>query len=167
MPSSVLRVVVSDAGPLVALGRLGLLHLLPALFVQVQGKVPNAVRTECMARPQNADAARIKFAVDQEWLMPCDSIPITMQGLDLGERAAIARALEIGAGLLADDRAARQHAAALGLVVIGTLGVLVLAKRGGRVASIRPLIEALRTSGQRLSRVAVAQALTAAHEAPE
>ena len=65
MPSSVLRVVVSDAGPLVALGRLGLLHLLPALFVQVQGKVPNAVRTECMARPQNADAARIKFAVAQ------------------------------------------------------------------------------------------------------
>ena len=165
MPSSARRVVVSDAGPLIALGRLDLLHLLPALFAQVQ--VPSAVLTECLARPQNADATRIKFAVDQHWLMLCDATPITMQGLDLGERAAIARALEIGAGLLADDRAARQHAAALGLVVIGTLGVLVLAKRAGGVASIRPLIDALRTSGQRLSRSAVAQALTAALEAPE
>ena len=99
--------------------------------------------------------------------MPCHATPITMQGLDLGERAAIARALEIGAGLLADDRAARQHAAALGLAVIGTLGVLVLGKRAGNVRSIRPLIDALRASGQRLSRDAVAQALAAAHEAPE
>ena len=54
MPSSARKVVVSDAGPLIALGRLNLLHLLPALFAQVQ--VPSAVLTECMARPQNADA---------------------------------------------------------------------------------------------------------------
>lgn len=165
MPSSARRVVVSDAGPLIALGRLDLLHVLPALFAQVQ--VPRAVLNECMARPQNADAARIKFAVDRQWLTLCDATPIAMQGLDLGERAAITRALEIGAGLLADDRAARQHAAALGLVVIGTLGVLVLAKRAGSLASIRPLIDALRTSGQRLSRAAVAQALAVAQEAGE
>ena len=165
MPSSARRVVVSDAGPSIALGRLDLLHLLPELFAQVQ--VPSAVLAECMARPQNADAIRIRLAVAQQWLTPCDAIPITMQGLDLGERAAIARALEIGASLLADDRAARQHAAVLGLVVIGTLGVLVLAKRAGSVTSIRPLIDALRTSGQRLSRTAVAQALAAAQEAGE
>ena len=35
MPRSAHRVVVSDAGPLIALGRLDLLHLLPALFAQV------------------------------------------------------------------------------------------------------------------------------------
>ena len=35
LPSSALRVVVSDAGPLVALGRLGLLHLLPASSSQL------------------------------------------------------------------------------------------------------------------------------------
>ena len=165
MPSSAHKVVVSDAGPLIALGRLDLLSLLPALFAQVQ--VLQAVLSECMARPQNADATRIRLAVDQQWLTLCDATPITMQGLDLGERAAIARALEIGAGLLADDRAARQHAAALGLVVIGTLGVLVLAKRAGHVAAVRPLVDALRTSGQRLGPAAVAQALGAAQEASE
>ena len=163
MPSSARRVVVSDAGPLIALGRLDLLLLLPALFAQVQ--VPRAVLNECMARPRNADATRIRLAVDQQWLVACDATPITMQGLDLGERSAIARAQEIGAGLLADDRAARQHAAALGLLVIGTLGVLVLAKRAGHVTAVRPLVDALRASGQRLSHAAVEQALAASREA--
>lgn len=164
MPRSARRVVVSDSGPLIALGRLDLLHLLPALFAQVQ--VPQAVINECMARPQNADAARIQLALDHQWLTPCDATPLSMPGLDLGERAAIARALEIGAGLLADDKAARSHAAATGLAVIGTLGVLVLARRAGYVGAIAPLVDALRASGQRLGNAAVAQALAAVSEAP-
>jgi len=159
---SALRVVVSDSGPLIALGRLDLLSLLPALFAQVQ--VPQEVLDECLARPDNADAVRIRSAVSQTWLTLCEATPIVKDGLDLGERAAIARALEIGAGLLADDRAARQHAESLGLVVVGTLGVLVRAKRSGHVAAIGPLVEQLRASGQRLSNAAVAQALAAAHE---
>lgn len=163
MPPSALRVVVSDAGPLIALGRLDLLALLLALFAQVQ--VPQAVLRECLARPENVDAGRIRAAVDQGWLTPCEATPIVKDGLDLGERAAIARALEIGAGLLADDRAARQYAIDLGLVVVGTLGVLVQAKRAGHLAAIGPLIEALRAGGQRLSRTAVAEALAAAGEA--
>ena len=162
LPPSALRVVVSDAGPLIALGRLDLLALLPALFTQVQ--VPQAVLAECQARPENVDAGRIRAAVDQRWLTPCDATPIVKEGLDLGERAAIARAVEIGAGLLADDRAARQYAFSLGLVVVGTLGVLVQAKRAGHVATIGPLIELLRAGGQRLSHAAVAQALAAAGE---
>ena len=81
LPRSALRVVVSDAGPLIALGRLDLWHLLPALFAQVQ--VPSAVLTECMARPQNTDAIRIRLAVTQQWLTPCDAIPITMRALTL------------------------------------------------------------------------------------
>lgn len=162
MPPSALRVVVSDAGPLIALGRLDLLALLPALFTQVQ--VPHAVLRECLARPENVDAGRIRAAVDQRWLTVCDATPIVREGLDLGERAAIARAVEIGAGLLADDRAARQHAVSLGLVVVGTLGVLVQAKRCGHMAAIGPLIESLRAGGQRLSRVAVSEALAAAGE---
>lgn len=160
-----LKVVVSDAGPLIALGRLDLLALLPALFAEVQ--VPQAVLDECFARPENADAVRIREAVGQQWLTPCNATPIDKEGLDLGERAAIARAVEIGAGLLVDDRATRQHAIGLGLVVIGTLGVLVQAKRAGHVAAVRPLVNLLRASGQRLSHAAVAQALAAAQEAAD
>lgn len=165
LPRSARRVVVSDAGPLIALDRLDLLHLLPVLFLQVQ--VPMAVFDECMARPQNVDALRIQSALDKRWLTLCNANPIAAPGLDLGECAAIARALETDAGLLVDDRAARQHASTLGLAVIGTLGVLVLAKRAGHVGAIGPLITTLRASGQRLSNAAVAQAMASASEVTE
>jgi len=84
-----------------------------------------------------------------------------------GECAAIARALQIGAGLLADDQAARQCASELGIQVVGTLGVLILAKRAGHLDAIRPLVERLRAGGQRLSHAAVSQALGAAGEAAD
>ena len=156
-------VVVSDAGPLISLGRLDLLSVLPKVFAQVQ--VPRAVLKECMARPDNADTLRIQAALDQGVLAACDAVPIVRDGLDPGECAAIGRALQIGAGLLADDLAARQCAVELGLSIIGTLGVLVLTKRAGHVPAIQPLVERLRASGQRLSHAAVSQALSAANEA--
>lgn len=162
MPLSATRVVVADAGPLIALGRLDLLHLLTMLFQEVQ--VPRTVLTECLARPLQADAQRIRAAVAAGALQLCDATPVQVDGLDAGESAAIGRALEIGAGLLADDLAARRHAQSVQLVVIGTLGVLVRAKRKGLVPAIGPLIERLRAGGQRLSQAAVADALKAAGE---
>jgi predicted nucleic acid-binding protein len=87
--------------------------------------------------------------------------------LGQGERAAIGCALAIGGGLLTDDRQARLHAESLGLIVVGTLGVLVRAKRAGRVSSVAPLIDGLRASGQRSGSGVVARALTVAREACE
>ncbi len=92
---------------------------------------------------------------------------LKLPGLELGECAAISRALEIGAALLVDERAARAQAAALGLTVTGTLGVLVRARRRGLIGPLAPLIAALRASGQRLSHQVVAQALASVGEAPE
>jgi uncharacterized protein len=162
LPPSATRVVVADSGPLIALGRLDLLSILGRLFAQVQ--VPGEVLAECTARPDLPDAQRIAAAVATGLLTLCNARPIEAPGLDAGERAAIGRALEIHAGLLADDLAARQHAASLGLPVIGTLGVLVLARRTGLVPALGPLIDRLRASGQRLSLAAVAEALAAAGE---
>ena len=48
MPLSSVDIVVSDAGPLISLGRLDLLSLLPALFSKVQ--VPQQVLAECLVR---------------------------------------------------------------------------------------------------------------------
>lgn len=48
--------------------------------------------------------------------------------------------------------------------MIGTLGVLVRAKRTGLLPAVAPLIEQLRVSGHRLSESAVADALPAAGE---
>ena len=90
MQPSAIKVVVSDSGPLIALGRLDRLAILSDVFSEVQ---------------------------------VCEATPIRVDGLGAGESAAIGRAMEIGAALMADDLAARHHAAGLGLTVIGTLGV--------------------------------------------
>lgn len=99
------QIVVADAGPLIALGRVDSLALLPALFAEVQ--VTETVLAECLARPDLSDAKRVAAALSAGWLIPCpDVLPAAGGRLDPGESSAIARALEIGAGLLLDDRAA-------------------------------------------------------------
>ncbi len=162
MPSSV-RIVVADAGPLIALGRLDALHPLPALFAEIQ--VTATVLAECAARREFVDAQRIGQAVQAGWLKPCaDHFEESGGRLDPCEASAIARALEIDAGLLLDDRAAVVYARALGLKVLGTLGLLVLAKRRALVERVAPLIVQLQAGGHYLGANAVQAALRAAGE---
>lgn len=161
-PAGKRRVVVSDAGPLISLGRLDLLPLLGELFAEVQ--VPDIVIDECLARPDNVDAQRIRQALASGLLLSCCAAPAPLPGLQPGESAAIARAREIGAALLMDERSGRAHALALGLVVTGTVGVLVRARRRGLIGPLSPLLSALRASGQRLSDGLVRQALAAVGE---
>ena len=157
------RIVVADAGPLIALGRLDALHLLPKLFFEIQ--VTATVLTECSARPDFIDAQRIERAVQLGWLKPCGGQFEGQKGrLDDGEASAITRALDIDAGLLLDDRAAVVYARSLGLKVIGTLGVLVLAKRKALIGSVSPLISQLRVGGHYLGPSAIQAALHAAGE---
>jgi predicted nucleic acid-binding protein len=63
-----------------------------------------------------------------------------------------------------DDLAGRRCAEAHGLPLIGTLGVVVLAKRIGRIAAARPVIEELRNAGLRVTDDVVANALKRANE---
>jgi uncharacterized protein len=162
-PGQIGPVVVSDAGPLIALGRLDLLQVLGVLFTQVQ--VPDVVVAECMARPGNPDTHRIRSALDSWLLQSCTLPPVLLAGLEAGESAAITRALQIGAALLMDERAGRAHAEQRGLAVTGTLGVLIRARRRGLIGPLAPLVASLRASGQRLSHAAVAQALASLGEA--
>lgn len=162
MQRSAISVAVSDAGPLIALARLDRLALLPALFARTL--VPEAVLDECTARPELIDAARIGQACDSGLLAVCVAAPIKAAHLGRGECSAIGKALELGAALLADDLAARRHAQALGLTTIGTLGVLVEARRRGLLPEVRPLIEALRAGGYWLGDDALRAALQAAGE---
>lgn len=66
-------------------------------------------------------------------------------GLDVGEADAIVLALETNAPLLLmDEKLGRAAATRVGIRVIGLRGVLIEAKRRGRVAEVRPLLDALR-----------------------
>ena len=69
-----------------------------------------------------------------------------------GERAAIAYAYALGDCVVAlDDLQARQLAEAMGLAVVGTLGVLLRAKRAGLLAGVRSHLDELNAQGFRLS----------------
>lgn len=145
-----------------ALGRQDMLGLLPQVFARVM--VPRIVLDECLRHPQLDDAQRIQAAVDTGTLMVIDGTPASIPELDAGECAAIGCALHLRAALLVDDLAARRQASAKGLQVIGTLGVLVLAKRRGLVPAVRPVVHAMRAGGHYLSESALRAVLQAAGE---
>ena len=67
--------------------------------------------------------------------------------LDPGEAAAIPLADRLHATLLADDADARTVATQRGIPVIGTLGVLVAAKRRQLLSEIAPVIAHMESRG--------------------
>jgi predicted nucleic acid-binding protein len=74
-------------------------------------------------------------------------------------------ALEVRAELvILDDRPARRLALGLGLPVVGTMGVLLRAKRTGTIPAVRPLLEQLLRAGFRLSPAIREKVLTDAGE---
>lgn len=64
-----------------------------------------------------------------------------------------------GTEAIVDDLAERRCAAALGISVRGTLGLVVRAKQRGTIPAARPLLEQLRQSGLYLSDRVMNQAL--------
>jgi uncharacterized protein len=72
-------------------------------------------------------------------------MPDTLRpGLGPGERAAISLAAEVKAStIILDDEPARKIAAQLKIPIIGTAGVLVLAKDRKLIAEVKPCLDAL------------------------
>jgi predicted nucleic acid-binding protein len=71
--------------------------------------------------------------------------------LGAGEREAIALAAEVGGRqIVIDDGPARRVAAALGLRVVGTVGVVLIAKQLNLVPCVRSVLESLVETGFRL-----------------
>ena len=111
-------------------------------------------------------SALIQEAVSKKQLELCASPDFSgfSQKIDAGEASAIAVAIDFGCGVLMDDKAGRIMAMNAGVPVIGTVGVLVLAKRNGLVPLAKPLLEKLAASGYFLSAEIIAAALIAAGE---
>jgi len=63
--------------------------------------------------------------------------------VDDGEAEAIALAREQGRRLMLDDRRARSVARSPGITIIGTVGILVRAKRLGIITSLKALLDEL------------------------
>ena len=88
--------------------------------------------------------------------------------LGAGESEALSLAVEIRADLLfVDERAGRRVAAALGVSVVGTLGVLLAAKRTGSIAEVRPCGRAASTRLWVAPRLVKQALLAAGEESPD
>jgi predicted nucleic acid-binding protein len=85
--------------------------------------------------------------------------------LDLGECAAIILAEELSANqLLLDDLAGRREAQARGLPVIGTVGIVLLAKERGLIFSVTEVLDELIANGTRIGQRLYDYALAVAGE---
>ena len=161
-------IVVSDAGPLVYLGGVGRLALLRDLFGRVV--VPQQVWDEVVGvgaeRPGSAEAAAAAASwIDIRTPSPSPLTERLSEVLGTGEAAAIGLCLELRAELLlCDDLGARRLAAAQGIRVVGTLGLLVRGKRAGLLDAVRPILEAMVAMGLRVSPDLVEEILVLAGE---
>jgi predicted nucleic acid-binding protein len=128
--------VVSNSSPLIALEQIRQLDLLQSLFGEIL--IPGQVAAETVASVQPRSWIR-----QQSLSLPV--IPaVHRPTLGPGEREAICLAIEVKAGaILLDDDPARKLATELGLRVIGTAGVLVLAKERQLISAVRPCLDAL------------------------
>ncbi len=135
--------IVSNSSPLIVLARIGHLDLLERLFTTVM--VPPAVTHEVVS------VVLPTWVIERPLMQPVGP-RILRASLGAGESEAISLALEVGVQwIILDDRPARRLAEALGLPVIGTLGILLASKRRGFLPAVRPCVDALVNVGFRMA----------------
>src|SRR5689334_1342947 len=128
-------IAVSDSSPLIGLEQIEHISLLQSLFVDIL--IPPSVAHEI----RNTVRPRPWIHVDE----PGAASPPTLStALGPGEsdaiRLAIARKARV---FILDDEPARRAALSFGLPVIGTAGILLLAKERGLIKNVKTPLDAL------------------------
>jgi predicted nucleic acid-binding protein len=139
--------IVSNSSPLIALSDIRLLEVLQQLFGQVF--IPDAVDREVFA-VQGVVRARPAWIALRS-VQDTARVAALISEVDPGEAEAIVLAEELGLRLLIDDLPGQRVALARGLKITGTLGLLLDAKRVGRIATIASALQALHDTDFRMS----------------
>jgi len=135
--------VVSDTTPLNYLILIRAEHVLPAIYTSIL--VPRQVIDELL-HEDAPDQVRLWASKPPAWVEVREGDASLFPKLGYGEAAALALAIEVHAeALLADDGEARSVARALGLRLIGTVGILAEAHKVGLI-DFDEGVKALRTT---------------------
>jgi len=140
--------VVLNSSVIIALAKIGKLELLRKLFGEIV--IPTQVYEEVTRDPTLPGAIEILTA---NWIKILQIKNEALFGelcseIDVGEAAAIVLAKEIDADLvILDDKLARKKADLLGLEYMGTIGLLILAKKKGLIKSLKEELIKLRNKG--------------------
>jgi len=151
---------VVNASPLIFFSRGGHFELLR--FCADRLLVPIPVVNEISARGANDPTAQCLRQASWLEVVADVSVPssILSWGLGSGESAVLAVAMSrTGRLVLLDDLAGRRCACAHGLPLMGTLGVVLEAKKSGRLDHARPVLEDLLRGGMYLRRSVLDAAL--------
>lgn len=137
--------IVSDASPIIVLLKTNNLSILKDLFEKIT--IPTAVYKEITAKEQE------KIIFDKIDWIKTRNIKNTQENvlleklIDKGEAEAIILAKELKTTLLLDDAKARKYAKLLNVEVIGTLGLLKIAKNRGVIPSVKKVISNMLAEG--------------------
>jgi len=149
-----------DASPLILLSLTGHVELLRCAATRIV--VPRAVEAEVSAHAEDRRTAETMEAMS--WIEILGDAPphpaVAAWDLGAGESAVLTMSLRAESAIaVIDDLAARRCAAAMGVPLVGTLGLLVRARRLGRIAAVRPVLAEIRAAGMYLSDDLVARTL--------
>jgi predicted nucleic acid-binding protein len=149
------KTIISDTSCFIVLSKIGALELLQKVYGQI-------ITTSDIA---------VEFGESlPEWVIVLEvedkfKQKILELQIDKGESSAIALAIEIPDSILIlDDFKARKIAQQLGLTITGTIGVIVKAKLEGKIASITPYLDKIKSTNFRISTEIEQQALKEAKE---
>ncbi len=160
--------VVTNSSPLIELSKINQLDLLRNVYgtILIPEEVYVEVVIDGMGKPGAAEVKAAEWIYRQAVVDKAQiSVLQTQHSLHLGECTTIALAKEIKAEqVILDDNAARKEAVARGLPVIGTVGVLLVAKTQSVIPTVRPLLDSLRAQGTRISQDLYYQVITEAGE---
>ncbi len=139
-------IVVSNSTPLIALSRISKLGLLKEYFGETY--IPREVYDEVVTRGGHLSGA--KEVASSEWIKVVDvnnKVAVESLGLVLGkgEAEAIVLAKEKGDLLIIDDGDGRRTAESLDIKITGTIGILLLASKDGKLDLKKTLDELIET----------------------
>ena len=149
------KIIVADASPLIALGQTPVLNQLKQLNLMLMA--PAAVLNECKV-PGKPACHAIESAIHCGTIKPIpdqpDNHPLLQQLqtlLDNGEAQAIIAAMQLNACIMIDEKKVRKESRKRGLKVIGSLTLLLQARRHNLIGPLKPITDDLRQNGIRYS----------------
>ncbi|MDZ7761974.1 MAG: DUF3368 domain-containing protein [Desulfovermiculus sp.] len=149
-------IVVADSSVLISLSTIGQLEIIRTRFPDGICLAPAVWREVVEQGRERPGAEEVRTATWVKRLEIKDQLfaQYLQVGLDSGEAESIVLAREKSANLiLLDERDARGVAMSLGVQVLGTIGLLIWAKRTGHVENLRELLDKLQdTANFRVSK---------------
>lgn len=162
--------IVTNSTPIIGLSILGQLHLLAELFEQVY--VPVAVYQEIVHKDSPLQYGKDeleKFVSRGTFTLYNVENSVMVKKLygklHEGELEVIVGAKELDVQFVAiDEHAARTLAKTLLLKPIGTIGILILAKKSNKIEEVKPFLDTLLSNGFHISKKLYQLALVQAGE---